>query len=136
MSGMLCEMRPFSIPSHVSQTSASAVISFVSSMGSQQNPASGPVFFAVGTDFGKLSTFLRSVFSRPNGGAPRTGVTDEEIVAEPVMGVDDSEEGPGTGREEGAGMGWECDAESVDADKRRELVMAKSYRRQDPTASC
>ena len=112
MSEMLCKMRTFSLWSHVSQTSASAVMSFVSSVESQQNPASGPVFFTVGTDFGRPLTFSQSVFSMPKGGAPRTGVTDEEIVAETVVRVDDSEEEPG--------MGWECDTDSVDVDKRHE----------------
>ena len=105
MLGMLRGMRKFSIGSHVSQTSALAVMSFVSSMELQQNPASGPAFFAVGTDFGRLSTFLQSVFSMPKGGVPHTGVTDEEIVVGMVMRVDDSEEGPEMGQKEGPGMG-------------------------------
>jgi hypothetical protein len=37
-------------------------MSFVSSTGLQQYPARGLVFLAVGTDFGKASTFSRSVF--------------------------------------------------------------------------
>jgi len=48
----------------------------------------------------------------PKGGAPCTGVTDEEIVMETVVRVDDSEEEPG--------MGWECDTDSVDVDKHHE----------------
>jgi len=130
---MLCKMRTFSLWSHVSQTSASAVMSFVSSMESQQNPASGLVFFAVGTDFGRPSTFLWSVFSMPKGGAPRTGVADE-VIMETVMRVDGTEEGPGTGREgrrrgreEGPGAGQECDTESVDIDKCCELVMGHCH---------
>jgi len=91
---MSCKMREFSIRSHVSQTSALAVTSLVSSFGSQQYPTSGPVFFAVGTDFGRPLTFSQSVFSMPKGGIPCTGVTDEEIVAETVARVDNSEEGP------------------------------------------
>ena len=35
----------------------------------------------------------------PKGGAPRTGVADEEVIAETVVRVDGTEEGPGTGRE-------------------------------------
>ena len=131
---MLCKMRTFSLWSHVSQTSASAVMSFVSSVESQQNPASGPVFFAVGTDFSRPSTFLWSVFSMPKGGAPRTGVADEEVIAETVVRVDSTEEGPGTGREgrrrgreEGPGVGRECDTESIDIDKCRELVMGHCH---------
>ena len=108
---MLCEIRMFSFWSHVSQTSTSAVMSFVSAMESQQYPASGPVFFAAGTDFGRFSTFSWSVFSMVKGGLLCTGMScmiDEEFGAERVMSVDGTEEGPG--------MGQECDAESVDVD--------------------
>jgi len=65
----------------------------------QQNPASGLVFFAVGTNFGRPLTFSQSIFSMPKGGAPRTGVADEEIIAETVVRVDGTKEGPGMGRE-------------------------------------
>jgi hypothetical protein len=74
------------------------------------------------------------------GGVSHTGVTDEEIISEMVMGIDDSEEGPGMGQEEGIGTGWEegteMGQESIDVDKHCELVMAKLYCHQDPTASC
>ena len=98
MSEMLCEMRTFSLWSHVSQTSASAVISFVSSVELQKKPPSGPVFFAVGTDFSRPLTFSWSVFSIPKCGAPCTGVADEEVIVGMVVRVD-STEVPGTGRE-------------------------------------
>jgi len=62
----------------------------------------------------------------PKGGVPRTGVTDEEIIAETVARVDDSEEGPRTSQE-GPGMGWECDADSVGVDKCCELVMGQCH---------
>ena len=94
---MLCEIRTFSLWSHVSQTSASAVMSFVSSVESQQYPASGPVFLAVGTDFGRFSTFLRSVFSMVKGVLPCTATIGEETGTEMVVTVDGTEEGPGTG---------------------------------------
>jgi len=62
----------------------------------------------------------------PKGGVPRTGVTDEEIIAETVTRVDDSEEGPQMSQE-GPGMGWECDADSAGVDKHRELVMGQCH---------
>ena len=109
-------MRTFSVWSHVSQTSASAVISIVSLVGSQQYPASGPVFFAVGTDFGRFSTFSQSVFSMVKGWLPCTGM---EIGAEIVVRVDGIEEGPGTGRD------W--DTEPVDVDECCEMVMGRCH---------
>lgn|SRR6266705_4553418 len=116
---MLCEIRTFRIWSHVSQTSALAVMSLVSPAESQQYPASGPAFFAMGTDFGRFSTFLRSVFSMVKGGLLCAGMVGEEIGAETVVRVDGIEEGPGTGRA--------CDTESVNVDKRRELVMKRCH---------
>ena len=97
MSEMLCEIRTFSLWSHVFQTSASAVMSFMSSMESQQKPPSGLVFFTVRTDFGRSLTFFRSIFSIPKCGAPCTGVVDEEVIAGMVIRVDGTEV-PGTGR--------------------------------------
>ena len=71
--------------------------------------ARGPVFFAVGTDFGSFSTFWRSVFNMVKHGLVCTGMVDEEFGMETVVSVDGIEDGPG--------MGWECDAEPVDVDK-------------------
>jgi hypothetical protein len=117
MSGMLCEIRTFSVWSHVSQTSASTVMSLVSSVGSQQYPARGPVFLAVGTDLGRFLTFLWSVNSMVKGALPCTATMGKETGAEMVMMVD--------GTEEGLGIGWECSIESIEVDKHHEMDMGQ-----------
>ena len=114
---MLCDMRTFSLPSHTSQTSALSVISFVSSLESQQYPASGPVFVAMGIDFGRFLTFSRRVFNTVEGVPPCTAMRGDESGAEIVARVGGIEEEPGTG------CRWECDIESVRVDKRREVDM-------------
>ena len=124
----------------------SAAISFVSAMDSQQYPARGPVFFAVGTDFGRFSTLSRSVFNIVKdallcsgmigeglgiGTVVGTGNIEEGPAMGTVVGADGIEEGPGTGTvvgaddvEEGPGTrtGWESDTDSVGIDE-YELVM-------------
>jgi hypothetical protein len=73
-------------------------MSFVSSVESQQYPASRPVFFAMGTDFGRFLTFARSVFSIVGGGLLCTRIIGGEVGAGTAMRVvDGTEEGPGTG---------------------------------------
>jgi len=148
---MLCEIRMFSRWSHISQTSALAATSLVSSAELQQYPASRPVFFAMGTDFGRFLTFSRSVFSIVKGGLLCAGMAGEEISAEAVMRVDGIEDGPGTGWElcagmvgeeisaeavtrvdgieDGPGTGRECDTESADVDNVDMLISAVSWPR-------
>jgi hypothetical protein len=68
-------------------------MSFVSSTELQQYPARGPVFFAVGTDFGKLSTFSQSVFNMVKGTLLCAGMVGKDLGV--VMGIDGIEEGLG-----------------------------------------
>jgi hypothetical protein len=117
---MVCEMRTFSFWSQVSQTSTSAVISFVSSVELQQYPARGLVFFAVGIDFGNFSTFSRSVFNIVKRAlvallvlCTGTGMMGEGLGMGTVVGVDGMKEGPATGWE------FDVDSESVEVDKRK-----------------
>jgi hypothetical protein len=114
MLGMLCKMRTLNLWSYVSQTLASAVMSFMSSAESPQYPASGPVFFAIGTDLGKLLTFSQSVFSMVNGRLFCTSLIGKEFGADAVASVDSIEKGPG--------MGHKCDTESVDVDKHESVM--------------
>ena len=95
------------------------MISFVSSVGSQQYPASGPVFFAVGIVFGRTLTFSRSVFNTVKVAPPCTAAIGDESGAEIVVRVDGIEEGPGTGRD------W--DTEPVDVDECCEMVMGRCH---------
>ena len=118
---MLCDMRTFSLPSHTSQTSALSAISFVRSLESQQYPASGPVFVAMGIDFGRFLTFLRRVFNTVKGAPPCTAMMGDESSAEIVVRVDGIEEGPGMG------CWWECDIESAHVDKRHEVDMGQYH---------
>lgn len=118
---MLCDMRTFSLPSHTSQTSALSAISFVRSLESQQYPASGPVFVAMGIDFGRFLTFSRRVFNTVKGAPPCTATIGDESGAEIVVRVDGIEEGPGTG------CWWECDIESAHVDKRHEVDMGQYH---------
>jgi hypothetical protein len=117
--GMLCGIRTFSLWSQVSQTSMSAVISLVSSLGSQPYPAKGSVFLAMGTDVGRFSTLSRSVFNMLKGVllfAGMTGKPGEELDAETAgsVGVGSVEGGPG--------IGWGCNTWSMDIDSKRESV--------------
>jgi hypothetical protein len=95
-----------------------AEMSRVSSLESQQYPAKGPFFFAVGTDFGRPSTFSRSVFNMVKGvllfgrTIRKTGKEWDAETADTV-GVGSIDEGPGTGWAR-----WECDTESMDDNKR------------------
>jgi hypothetical protein len=104
----------FSFWSQVSQTSTSATISFVSSVEMQQYPARGLVFIAIGTDFGKFSTFLRSFCNMVKGALICTGVMGEWFGTGTVVGIDGNDEGPGSW----PGTGWEFDVVSVEVDKR------------------
>jgi hypothetical protein len=70
----------------------------------------------VGTDFGRVSTFLRSVFSILGGGLLCERMIGGEVGAGTAMRVVD-------GIEEGPGTGLEYDTESVGVGKYRKLVM-------------
>jgi len=94
-------------------------MSLVSSTESQQYLASGPVFFAVGIDFGSVLTFLQSVFNMVKGMLPCIATIGEETSVEVVMEADSNEEG--------MGMGQEYDIESVDVDKHHEVVMGRCH---------
>ena len=145
---MLCGIRTFSLWSQVSQTSTSSMMSLVSFLESQQYSAKGPFFFAVGTDFGSLSTFWRSVFNIVKdapvfaGTIGRVGKeTNVETAA--ISGVDSIEEGPAhclgfrrsdnsyeechDGRDDGPATGWASESDSMVKVNKHESVARRCH---------
>ncbi|KAF8238028.1 hypothetical protein L208DRAFT_1375354 [Tricholoma matsutake] len=77
----------------------------------QQYLARRLVFFAVGTDFGKFSTFSQSVFNMVKGALPCRGMMGKGMGTgvRTIVGINSIKEGPGTG--------WEFDIDSIEVDK-------------------
>ena len=94
-------------------------MSFVSSLELQQYPVKGAVFFAVGIDFGRLSTFSQSVFNMIKAVLllARMGKTDKWLEAEmgAGVGVNSTDEGPE--------MGWEHNTKSAEINKCKSIAI-------------